>query len=363
MISFSLPHRPTHPPPGCIRFFKKPAFVATGSYNWLDVLLDSTDRTLAQWRALIQDFEKPLFSEFIPGPVFHFTFETPTYVFPNLPDPLFHRAIVAETLQSLLQENLRIRWILRRCLQRRRARKCAQRVIGATDVVTLTKIPDDWKVAVCDIGSRYTYLFHVMSLQKMFVNALLNQSYAIASPIIPKNPYTNIPWTLGQMIHIVSEIQIRLFANRHVYADPWLIRFRAARYSIPAFLRQNNRGLQSHAAKAFFTEPDNLFFGDLYRETLQDLFQDLGYPIGGQSYKIILDRCLKPELMAEWDIIVSHSFVHTNHHFFPSNSTIRSYIQFEEYIGSVYRKTIQFVNAIKTPLFLRSGERVFLSTV
>lgn len=364
MISFPIPIRSEYPPPGCIRFFKKPAFVATGPYNWFTVMLDSHDRTLKQWMSLIQEYEKPLFSELpLTTPVFQFTFQTPAYVFPNIPDPLFHRKVVAETLRDLLACNMRIRWILRKSVCRWRARKCAQRVIGASDVVTLTDIPEHWRIAVCDPGSRSTYLFHAMSLQKMFVNALLQQSYAMAAPTIPKNPYTNVPWTLGQMIHILGEIQIRLFANRHVFMDPWLIYFRTAQYSVQKFQSRHNRALQSHAAKSFFTEPANLFFGDLYRETLQDLFQDLGYPIGGQCYKMILDRCLKPDLMGEWDAIVSHSFVHTNHHFFPSNSSIRSYSQFEEYIGSVYLKTIRYVNAMKTPLHLRSGERVFLSTV
>ena len=359
MISFPIPIRSEYPPPGCIRFLKLSRFVSTASYNWVNALLEVPDRTLSQWMNLIREYETPLFSE---SP-FQWSFEKPVYRFPNVPDPLFHRSIVAETLRTLLQDNLRIRWILRKWLRRWRARKCAQRIIGTTDVVTLAPIPEHWQISVCDPGSRSTYVFHAMSLQKMFANALLNQSYAIAAPVLPKNPYTNVPWTLGQMIHILGEIQIRLFANRHIFADPWLIRFRSAHYSIPEFLKQNNKGLQSNAAKVFFTEPGNLFFSELYRETLQDLFQDLGYPTGSQSYKMILDRCLKPELMAEWDSIVSHSFVHTNHHFFPSNSTIRSYFQFEEYIGGVFRKTIQFVNSLKSPLFTRSGERVFLSTV
>lgn len=358
MISFPIPIRSEYPAAGCIRFLKLSAFVSTNSYNWFNTLLEVPDRTLSQWIRLIQEYETPLFSE---SP-FQWSIEKPIYQFPNVPDPFFHRPIVAETLRSLLDENMRLRWILRKWLRRWRNRKCAQRIIGTTDVVTLSEIPDHWKISVCDPVSRSTYLFHAISLQKLFVSSLLNQSYAIAAPVIPKNPYTNVPWSLGQMIHIVGEIQIKLFANRHVFMDPWLVYFRASCYTPTNFQTRNNRSLQSHAAKTFFTEPSNLFFTDLYRETLQDLFQTLGYPLSA-SYTMILDRCLKPELMSEWDTIVAHSFVHTNHHFFPSNSRIRNYSQFEEYIGSIYIKTIQYVNHMKAPLHLRSGQRVFLSTV
>ncbi len=358
-VSFLHLLRSEIPPPGCIRFLKKTEFECPGGYNWINAMIDVQNRTYKEWLFLIHEYQQPLF----PKSEFVFTLAKPEYRAPQLPDPFFHRKLIAELLTGLLVENMRMRWLARKCLFKWRARVCQKRVIGEEDVVTCSEIPDCWKIQVHDTRSKSVYIFHAITLQKMFVNSLLNQSYAFAMPQTPKNPYTNLPWHLGQIVHIMGAIQTKLLENRHRFMDTWLFHYRTAKYSLQKFESINNRSLQIHAARSFFAEPQNLFFGELFRETVNDLFEEMGYPMHGHAYTMVIDRILKKDLMKEWDSIVVHSFIHTNHNFFPYGSRIKTKADLEKYMGEVYMKTIQFANATRPPLFLRTGGRVFLSGV
>lgn len=360
-MSFSFLHllQPEHPPPGCIRFLKKTEFNCPGGYNWINCMIDAKDRTFKEWLNLVQEYRQPIF----PKSNFGFTLTIPEYKAPNIPDPFFHRDLIADLLSSLLVENMQIRWRLRKCLFKWRSRICQKRIIGTEDVVTCSEIPNCWKICVHDIRSRSIYTFHTTTIQKMFVNSLLNQSYAIAMPQTPKNPYTNLPWHLGQILHIVSTIQSKLLENRHRFMDTWLFHYRAAKYCLNKFEKSNNRSLQVNAAKTFFAEPQNLFFLDLFRDTVNDLFDEMGYPRRGHAYNMVIDRILKKDLMDDWDTIVVHSFVHANHRFFPFGSRIKTKSDLEKSVGEVYMKTIRYANSIRLPLGLRTGARVFLSDV
>lgn len=360
-MAFSFLHllRPEYPPAGCIRFIKKTEFECPDGYNWINSMIDAKDRTYSDWLFLINEYRQPLF----PKSDFKFVVQKPEYKAHHIPDGFFHREVIAELLTKLLMENMQIRWRVRKCLNKWRSRICKKRIIGNEDVVTCSEIPDYWKVNVHDTKSKCIYVFHAMTLQKLFTNSLLNQSYAFAMPQTPKNPYTNLPWHLGQVIHIMGKIQITLLENRHRFMDTWLFHYHSAKYCLQKFEKANNRALQIHAAKTFFADPQNLFFVELFRETVNDLFDEMGYPRRGLAYSMIIDRILKKDLMNEWDSIVVHSFVHTNHQFFPFGSCIKTKADFEKYIGETYLRTIHHANATRPPLYLRSGSRVFLSEI
>jgi hypothetical protein len=362
MNDFKLLWKPVYPAPGHIRFLKMTPFeCGANQYNWMDAMLNAQDKTLQGWYDLIKEYKEPIFpvSEFSQS----FNLPKPSYTFPNVPDPFYHRDIIAKYVEELLTENLRLRWIVRKCIRKWRQSLYKRRIIGTIDLESMCEIPDNWKITVHDPKSNSIYVFHTNTLQKTFVTSLLHQSYAFASPQTPKNPYTNIPWSIGQIIHIAGQIQIRMMENCHSYANTWIIRYRTAKYSLTEFEKRHNKALQILAAKTFFGEPSNLFYTELFTETIRDIFEDMGYPTEGLSYKMILDRVLKADLMKEWDNIAVNSFIHTNHQFFSSPTVFRCKLDFELYIAATYQKTITFVNSTRQALFLRSGQRVILSSV
>lgn len=362
MNEFKFIWKPIYPTPGQIRFLKKTAFQSNASgYNWMDAMIESQDRTLKEWYQLINKYKEPLF----PSTSFSLLFDLPkpVYIFPNIPDPFYHRDTITSALEQLLAENLRIRWIVRKCIKKWREILYKRRVIGSIDLGTMCEIPDKWKISVHDPKSNSLYVFHTNTLQKMCMSSLLHQNYAIAAPQSPKNPYTNIPWSLGQIIHIVGQIHIRMMENCHSFMNTWLIRYHMTHYCLNDFEAGNNTALQILAAKTFFGEPSNLFFTELFSETIRDIFEDMGYPTKGMSYEMILDRILKSDLMKEWDNIVTNSFIHANHNFFTSTNTFNSDLEFKLHIAATYQKTITFVNATRQGIFLRSGQRVILSSV
>jgi hypothetical protein len=143
----------------------------------------------------------------------------------------------------------------------------------------------------------------------------MHQSYALASPQSPKNPYTNLAWSLGQIIHIVDSIQRCFLLAHHRFIDPWIIAYRLNEYDNEKFLDANFRALQILAAGIFFSDPHNLFFESLYSETVDDLFDLVGCSRNNKIYRSVRKRTdsLSESLMREWDDHVTIAFIYTNH--------------------------------------------------
>lgn len=355
--------RPTFPEKGKIRLFLDTTpFILSSeySYNWIDCILQYKDRTFSEWLALIQEFRRPVFSKStftVPG------LDPPVYIFPNVPDMLFHRDIIAEIIETLFLKNLRIRWVIRKFIQKLRQRIMDKRVIGETDLVTLSEIPEKWCVSVYDTRSKAKYLFHVGSIQNYMLESLFTTNFAYAAPNIPKNPYTNLPWHLGQIIHCINQIQTIYFTHRHRFCDTWLIRYRQMDYDIDEFEKEFNGPLQYKAAKAFFAEPANLLYGEIYREVLDDLFMEYDYPRNGYVYSLILDRTLKKELLQKWDEMILYSFILANHNYCPPDAEFKCESEIEEGLNKTYFETLHYVNKLRDPVITRGSNNRILSLV
>ncbi len=335
-------------------FIDKTPFIPNSEYryNWIDHILQSRDRTLKEWLDLILEFQLPVFKEstFVVD-----TFQPPVYEFPNIPDLFFHRSVIATTIESLFYLNQRIRWIARKFVQRIRKRIMDKRIIGETDLVTLSTIPDKWSVCVYDVQTKSRYKFHINSIEKYMVESLFTTSFAYASPRSPKNPYTNLPWNLGQIIHIVDQIQTAYFTHRHKFCDTWLIRYRQMDYDLVEFEQEFNGPLQYKAAKAFFSDSANLLFAEVYREVIDDLFAQYEYPTNGCVYGMVMDRTLKKDLLLKWDEIVLYSFISANHNFFPPDAKYRTTDEIEEGLNKVYFETLYYVNKLRGPILIRGS--------
>ncbi len=347
--------RPPFPERGKIRLFvEKTSFIPTPAcrYNFVDDYIICKDRSLQEWLDFINEYRKPVFSVS--------TFECtlppiPVYTYPNIPDMFFHRSIIADELESLFQRNMRYRWIARKWIQKIRCRIMNRRFIGETDLASLSPIPDKWKVEVFDYASKSKYCFHAASIQKYMLESLFTNNFAFAFPKCPKNPYTNIPWNVGQLIAIVEQVQNAFFRNQHKFCDDWIIRYRQTRYDLTLFEEKFNPILQCKAARAFFGEPANLLFHEVYRDAIDDIFDNNQFPRGTMTYSRILDRTLKRDLMAQWDELVLYSFLHVNHGIFPPDSKYQSEDDLESAIYSVYMETLHTVNMNKAPIFIRSS--------
>ncbi len=349
-----IPTRPPIPEVGKIRFFvEKTSFIPTSerSYNFIDDAIVCKDRSIKEWLEFIDEYRKPLFA----ASIISYTLPLiPAYIYPNIPDSFFNRDVIADEIEKMFYKNMQYRWIARKWILKIRSRIINRRVIGETDLVSLSPIPEKWRVEVFDYASKSKYRFHAVSIQKYMLESLFTNNFAFAFPKCPKNPYTNIPWNMGQIMTIVDQIQTAFFRNQHKFCNDWIIKYRQMNYDLVLFENKFNKTLQCMAAKAFFSEPANLLFPEIYKEAINDIFDENQFPKGSIVYKMILDRVLKKELMDKWDEVVLYTFLHVNHGIFPPDSKYESKDDLDDDIYSIYMKTLHLLTNNKPTIFTRS---------
>lgn len=252
-------------------------------------LLTSYDRSLGDWIAFIDKHKDTPFT--------------------------MYNTIVKE-FETHFYRNQRLRWNIRVWVAKVRRRIMDKRIIGEEDLCTTMPIPLEAQVAVYDTSSRNKYLFHTNTIINSFLSRFQYSSYGIAAPKPPNNPYTNIPWTIGQCIAIVGQI-FRNQALHHRMTHTLIIGYRLACYNIDRFFIENERVLHIHAAVSLFKTMDNPETREIYNEVLDDIFETGEEIIGYKSIKRAIKwRELPPEIMARWDAIVLAFWLHSNYRIF-----------------------------------------------
>jgi len=151
----------------------------------------------------------------------------------------------------------------------------------------------------------------------MCLTSLSFSQYGIAQPMPPKNPHTNLPWTLGQQISIVHQLAV-CSLNRHTFLPSGLIWYREVRYSIPTFYHIHYDTLNLWAAHSFFSKPTDPDVRIICRELVDDLYNDLGVIQPIQRGDVIIRervkaRTLSAELMQAWDGLLLSMWILENH--------------------------------------------------
>ena len=218
--------------------------------------------------------------------------------------------------EELFYRNQRLRWNIRAWIAKVRRRIMDKRIIGEEDLCTTMPIPLEAQVAVYDTSSRNKYLFHTNTIINSFLSRFQYSSYGIAAPKYPNNPYTNIPWTIGQSIAIVGQI-FRNQALHHRMPHTLIIGYRLACYNIDRFFIENERPLHIHAAVTLFKTMDNPETREIYDEVLDDIFETGEEIIGYKSIKRAIKwRELPHEIMVRWDAIVLAFWLYSNYRIF-----------------------------------------------
>lgn len=263
-------------PPGRIRLF---CFDET-----LPFTVYSTDHTLTEWLKLIETTRASIF-----GP---------------------QNALRLEACFSASQRLRRLarKWVT--CVRRRIMNK---RIVGTEDLVTLLPIPNASLVSVYDIKSLRRYDFHTTTIVRTILHSLMMNSYGIPSPHEPKNPYTNVPWSYGQMISIVGQI-ISNLGRRHRFPHYLLRAYRNAHYNIKTFLIAAGQDLKISAAREFFGAKDDPVTQEIYGEVIDDLYSEESHPMGWKTVvELVKKRMLSAELMKEWDNLVIAFWLYSNY--------------------------------------------------
>ena len=251
----------------------------------------------------------------------------------------------ADLLWNAFYRSQRARWLVRCYLRRLRMRIAKRRSSIEDDLVTCSPIPPSSAVAVYDFRNRSYYTFHSMTILTMIVNALRYFQYGIASPMLPKNPYTNLPWNTGQLTSLVAQCGVVLMNTRHRLLPPVVVSFRGARYSIPRFHRENDRALGLDAAVRFFSQHEDPDMRYIYGELLDDLYVDLlnEQPLLHWRHlkTLIKQRRLPGFLQKQWDHLIMAVWIYDNLRVFYDG--YRSYYHFIEDMTRLHVLTVATV--------------------
>jgi hypothetical protein len=323
------------PAKGFIRMLRIPYFDST---NWIHLDLKYKDYTFRGWMDFISALEKPLFSISNPD------IQVPVmpYVEGTVPHPYCHRHIAAGIFRGMVLWNIRMRWICRKWIARVRARIVSRRVIGTTDLVTMEPIPESHLVTVADYKSRSTYQFHYHTIQRIIREALLFQTYGISSPIYPKNPYTNIRWSTGQLVVLMEQIQEYVWKQRHRNVNPLLQWFREAAYNIKRFQEEHKEELHLLAANSFFKDFLSPEVQEIVEEVLVDILEELCLPKDGRVFQYVSKRSVPADIQKEWDTMVMCFWMYQNYRTVLHPQFVL-YASMLEGSRALYEKTLEWI--------------------
>ncbi len=266
--------------------------------NW--VHRDATwPRTLRAWVELLGTLRTPLF----PGsqlPLIAATSNSSN----GIPDVLSGRCTAADQLEAFFYRNQAVRFQMRRLFLAWAVRKMGRRIVGETDVGTLEVIPARAVVRVCDWRSRAVYHFHYQTIYRQLVGSLRYETMALSSPKAPKNPYTNLPWSVGQLLVLYDQVHCLLWSQARQFLDPAAQAFYRARLCLSQFRTTFQFQLDIDCAHQFFHDPTSDYWDDIYGETLQDLLDVLAAEQAQLLWNLVMDRSLPKSLLTAWDTLL-----------------------------------------------------------
>jgi hypothetical protein len=277
-------------------------------------VLYSHDKSLTEWHGILQNYKS-------------------LSVFPFISDHI-------DMFESILMKQFQIRARVRNFVQKLRMRVAERRVIGEVDLYTTTLVPKSAQVRVYDLPTKTVYIFHTQTAVRIILSGLQHSIYGIPSPHMPKNPYTNVPFTLPQTMVIMQQIIINC-ARVHHLPHARMSHFRGCVYKIDVFREVFRHQLNIESARTFlhsFHDPTSIGY---YLEVLTDTIETevLDLPRWDMIYKYIENRTLPPNILKRFDTIILSLFLFQNH---SVCYTFKSYNDMLNEIVCVYKLALQW---------------------
>ena len=269
---------------------------------WLYTMIKGMYRTRADWYILINTLhDAPDITDY----------QNPGTVSLKNPNPFFHRRYIANHIYSLFLLNLCVRSNILKMVQRRLIAKMDTRVVGDEDLYTTVAIPNHSQVAVYDFKTKAKYVFHTITILNMITASLKNCSYGIPKPREPKNPYTNIPWTVYQLTSISQQI-IRNMIGINRLPPQLFIHYFRLNFNLDVFAKVCKIELGINAADELFKMKDDYDTREIYGETIDDMVHELSLSLSYSLRSYIVERKLPSTLQNRWDELVSKIWIYVN---------------------------------------------------
>lgn len=302
------------------------------------------DRTLTEWNDLIRDHKERF-------PVRFWSTSLTTH-------PWADYVKTGDEIEMFFIQNQRMRWLARKWIARVRMRVMEKRIVGHEDIYTCDTIPPNALVRVFDYTTRSVYQFHTNTMIKLLLTQLTYGSYGIPAPATPKNPYTNIPWNLQQLVSIITQISNNLMKS-HRMIPLMLYNYRQAQYKIPEFYAKSRMQLCIDVAVAFFKNKYDTDARAIFLETYDDLVDYSGLALIRHRIirRLLEDGKLSNGLYASWMDLITSYWIYSNHAFLYRVTSVEDCVvrlqslytkSMDEYRSTVPRRGITSVPTVPT---------------
>lgn len=204
------------------------------------------------------------------------------------PPPLSARFII--DYHEAIYKN---QWFRQRmgCLARRWIRS-KMRPGNELDPVTmeLAKSP----VYVTDWAARRLYTFEASTIYRDSLERLLYNQNLFVHPMLPRNPYTNLPLGIGQIVSIID--QLKSYKKTH-----WTLEgFRESLYDIQIFQNRFDEPLRHSALKRHFKDEKSPEYRQTLLEFISDEHEYHERPFNRSLYAWALEYEPNHETMIQW---------------------------------------------------------------
>jgi hypothetical protein len=272
---------------------------------WLYTMIKGIYKTRADWYNLFNTLRN---SPDVPAPY------KSDIVSLKSPNPFLYRKYIANHLYNLFLLNLRVRMTILKMVQRRLLAKMDKRVVGETDLYTTVAIPKNSLVTIYDFKTKAKYVFHTITILNIIMASLKNSAYGIPKPSEPKNPYTNLPWTVYQLSSISQQI-IQNMAGINRLPPQLFINYFRLHFNLDLFLKVCEIDLGINAADELFKMKDDYDTREIYGETIDDMVYELSLSLSYSLRSHIVERKLSNDhLQNRWDELVPKIWIYTNIH-------------------------------------------------
>jgi hypothetical protein len=312
------------PLPGKIRMLVKKDLP-----SYLSLELYSYDKSLTEWQTRFKSYEAmKIFPQREIGSDEQY-------------NPFFHCKATGVLLRKEYEQQMKLRWLVKKWIQRVRSKLYHRRLVGETDLRTLEPIAKKDAVKVFCHTTKSVYQFHVHSIIRMIKENLYFEQWGRADPLEPRNPYTNQEWSLHQLIELIHQIQTLAVARRETIPS-FLARFVEARYSIKNFLNQCHLELGINATNRFFQTPESRI---VRSEVLHQLFDQINKLHKTSLYRSVQQKKCNPILQNYWEILICEKWIHDNYGYSPRYMW-RDIVEQTATIYQLYQRSLPRASAV-----------------
>ena len=206
----------------------------------------------------------------IPGTLFKFPKSKPQFKIKGV-RTLLNEDIYREA-ERIFHKNQWFRWQMKRLVTIWLKAKSQKRVIGEdSDIITGDPIPKEEQVRIISIKNRTEYVFSGQVLVKGAKSCLEGQTAAIPHVKTPHNPYTNTPFTYGELVKVYNEILIWC-AKKGKALPATISLYREYKFKNNMLLRVNHNYIQMKATDNYIFNDDSR--GEFFIEAMEILLED-----------------------------------------------------------------------------------------